>query len=110
MNTDERKCFDIIAGPGKDLLFDACKYAFTKDAKIPVDFAIVRHSDQDLLFATDFIINGIEFEDGSGYKFNLKGSCKAVLHPKDSSDEDSERYLFRSYYDCKKRSGIILFY
>ena len=48
----ERNYYNIIAGPGKDLLFDTCKYAYTKDAKIPVDFAVVK-TNQDLLFVTD---------------------------------------------------------
>jgi len=40
MNT-ERKLFEIIAGPCKDMMFDACKYAYSKTARIPIDFTVI---------------------------------------------------------------------
>ena len=35
---DTEKRFDIVAGPGKDVLIDAFKYAYTEGAKIPLSF------------------------------------------------------------------------
>ena len=36
----EKRLYDIVAGPSKAMLFDACKYAYAKTAKLPVDFTI----------------------------------------------------------------------
>ncbi|MBR2994827.1 hypothetical protein IKF32_02855 [Candidatus Saccharibacteria bacterium] len=103
----ERNYYDIIAGPGKDLLFDACKYAYTKDAKIPVDFAVVK-ADQNLIFVTDFVVNSIQYEDGSGCKFNLGGYCKANLGSEPLEGEP-KGFNFKAFYDTKKRTGFIIF-
>ena len=39
---DNKKYFNIIGGPSRDLLFDACKYACAQDgAFVPIRFKVV---------------------------------------------------------------------
>ena len=41
MNTNQKeKYYDIVNGPNKDALFDACKYACVKGANIPISFDV----------------------------------------------------------------------
>lgn len=117
MNTDkfrikERTC-DIIGGPGKDLLFDACKYAYSDTVKIEIEFMIVGGYTMPTndpgcaivpLKAKDFRIIEIGHEDGSGESFNLRGYCYAILT---SSNKDYIPCKFSSYYNAKKRKGFI---
>ena len=109
--------YDIIGGPSKDLLFDACKYAYNKSAKITVDFTVVigYSSTKDdpkcaylPMSITDVKVNALEHEDASGDKFMVRGFCKAdlTIH---NGDADYKPYKFRSYYDTKSRIGCITF-
>lgn len=114
MNTNKTEYYDIVAGPNKDALFDACKYAHSKAAKIPIDFEVVlgytlppnepgsAYIPMDI---TDISITCIEYEDNSGESFNLNGNCCA--------DPDftggSKPYRFKAYYNSKKRKGRIAF-
>ena len=42
MNTSKSvtNCFSIINGPSKSVLFDSCQYAYSKDVKVYINFAI----------------------------------------------------------------------
>ena len=108
--------YDIISGPSKATLFDACLYSYSKDAKIAVNFGISQgcsnHGDDAtklhlLLPVTNIKITGIEHEDGSGESFVIKGYChvdKDYLLRK----ENTYRYRysrFLAYYNAKNRKG-----
>ena len=108
--------YDIIDGPSKSALFDACMYVYNKDAKIAVNFTISQGYSNDTndatrlylpLPVTDIKITGIEHEDGSGESFNLKGYCnvdKDYLLRRDNIYR--YRYSrFSAYYDAKNRKG-----
>ncbi len=108
--TETTRTYDIVAGPNKDILFDACKYAYNKTAKIAVDFtiAIGYTAPKDApgcgfipMTITDITIVGVENEDGSGESFNLHGHCRANL------EGNLACYQFYAYYDSKSRKGYI---
>lgn len=114
MNTKRIKIkerhYEIVNGPNKDTLFDACKYAYSKTAKIAIDFGVVvgytmprnhpgcAYVPMDM---SDVAIRGIEHEDGSGESFNIHGICKATL----ISSNDAKFYKFKAYYNSKTRTG-----
>lgn len=111
----KRRQFEIIDGPNKDALFDACKYAYNSDSTIAIDFTVAigytmpkSHPDCACvpMSITDVRIVGIEHEDGSGESFNLEGYCKA---DPDSSGRinPTASYKFTAYYDARKRRGGI---
>ena len=111
MNT-ERKLFEITAGPCKDMMFDACKYAYSKTAQIPIDFTVIvgytRPKDTPGAASIpikigDIKIASIQHEDGSGESFNLEGFCKASIN------DDYRAYSFEAYYDTRSRKGVISF-
>ena len=108
--------YDIISGPSKATLFDACLYSYSKDAKIAVNFTISQGYSNDSndatrlyipLPVTNIKITGIEHEDGSGESFIIKGYChvdKDYLLRK----ENTYRYRysrFLAYYNAKNRKG-----
>ena len=108
--------YDIINGPSKSALFDACMYVYNKDAKIAVNFTISQGYSNDTndatklylpLPVTNINITGIEHEDGSGESFILKGYCnvdKDYLLRK----ENTYRYRysrFSAYYNTGNRKG-----
>ena len=114
------RVYDIVAGPGKDLLFDACKYAYSKNARIPVEFTVaiaytMPPSDSGcayiLMALTGIRICGVEYEDGSGESFNLHGFCRADLDSLSGSKDDAvfKPYRFEAYYNTKRREGTISF-
>ena len=108
--------YDIINGPSKSALFDACMYVYNKDAKIAVNFTISQGYSNDTndatrlylpLPVTDIKITGIEHEDGSGESFILKGYCNV---DKDYLLRRNNIYRYRysrfsAYYDAKNRKG-----
>ena len=114
----EEKYYDIVAGPNKDALFDACKYAFNKNAKISVEFDVALcytapKSHPGCAYVpmaiTDIKICGIEHEDGSGESFNLHGSCKADLDYFGGANMTYKSYRFKSWYNSRSREGHIVF-
>ena len=121
MNTkknENERSFDIVAGPNRDMLFDACKYAYSKSVRIPVDFTVAigytmpKHHPGCAyvpMFVSDIKIIGIEHEDGSGESFNLRGYCKADADSTVGSAATCKLYNFKAYYNTKSRSGHIKF-
>ena len=108
------KDYAIVNGPGKDRLFDACKYACTK-LKLNVDFKVaLDHTRVDdipswgyiPMSIKDFRITGIEHGDDSGEKFNLRGSCKADIDAI-GPEAKYKSYKFKAFYDTRYRKGII---
>ena len=120
MNTKKteakEKHYDIVAGPSKDALFDACKYACSKTAKLTVDFSVAigytmpkndPRRGHIAMAITDIKIYGIEHEDGSGESFNLHGYCKADLNSLGGNNVTYKSYRFKAYYNSKSRNGRI---
>ena len=119
MNTNSKKerLFDIVNGPNRDTLFDACKYAYSKNAKVPVGFTVAagytmpEGSPGRAYFSlrlTDLTIAGIAHENGSGESFNLHGYCRADLDSFGSTATYSS-YYFSAYYNTQTRTGTIKF-
>ena len=109
MSTTRESQFNIVDGPSRDTLFDACKYAYDKKTEIFVNFKAAKgytqHPDSPKcayipLELSGITIANISHEDGSGHKFNLSGYC----HTKEFS-----RVGFKAYYDTKRREGYIVF-
>lgn len=121
MNTkrnETERTFDIVTGPNKDTLFDVCKYACSKTAKLTVDFAVAigytmpKHHPGCAyvpMYISDIKVVGIEHEDGSGESFNLHGYCKADLNSLGGNNVTYKSYRFKAYYNSKNRKGCITF-
>ena len=117
MDTNE-KTFEIVDGPSKDAIFDACKYAYHPRSIIVLDFEVVvgytkASSDSKAAYIAmkikDLRITSIEHEDGSGESFNLAGFCKADLDPYGTSAAKWHPYKFKAYYNTRYRNGAIVF-
>lgn len=87
MSTNAEKwTFNIIGGPSRDRIFDACKYAYDND-RISIDFKIVVFETESgcdlfnpvLLHMADVVIDSIEHKNRSKSDFILGGKCKADL-------------------------------
>ena len=118
MNTEKKKYYEIVAGPNKDALFDACKYACSKTARVGIEFVIpigyTMPKDNPgcayiAMAITDVRIIGIEHEDGSGESFNLHGYCKCDLKSFGRKNVCYRPYRFKAYYNAKNRRGHIVF-
>lgn len=118
MNTKKERYYDIISGPNKDALFDACKYACSDSARLDIKFVVpigytMPVDDPGCAYVamaiTDMKIIGIEHEDGSGESFNLHGYCKCDLNSFGGKDASYELYMFKAYYNAKNRRGHIVF-
>lgn len=110
--------FDIVAGPNRDMLFDACKYAYDKMVQIPIDFIVAigytmpKHHPGCAyipMYISDIKVVSIEHENGSGESFNLRGFCKADPDSTFGNAETCTSYNFKAYYNTKNRSGCITF-
>ena len=115
MNT---RSYDVVGGPSKDTLFDACKYACSKTAKVEVNFSVAigytaPKNDPGCCYVpmsiADIRITSIEHEDGSGESFNLCGYCKADLNNFGGAAAALKHYRFKAYYNSKTRRGFISF-
>ena len=122
MNTTdlkERTTFNIEKGPNRDTLFDALKYAYSKDgARVPVSFEIASGYTMPpgepgraylRMAAKNFRITGITHEDGSGASLILTGYCDADTRVSYSQVEYKNR-RFEAYYNTKRRTGRITFF
>ena len=123
MDTDKSKnrCYNIVGGPNKDTIFDACKYAYSKSSHIDVYFSVVTgytappetpgcaHVLMDL---SDIVIAGVEHEDGTGDKLNLHGYCNVNENGFLNTTGCLARcpYKFTAYYNTRERKGTINFY
>ena len=110
--------YDIVSGPNMDLLFDACKYACNSISRVTFSFIVAKgytrpKNDPGCAYiplpVKDFQLLGIEHEDGSEYKFNLHGNCRAALNSSSPKVTIWKPYRFKAYYDTKNRTGIIAF-
>ena len=104
MNTNG---YAIEDGPNKDRLFDSLKYVCDSE-KITVNFTVVvgytMPPDDPRAAAVrkeiEATISSLEYEDGSGDKFNLTGYCTGTVE---------RGSAFKAFYDSKRRKGHILF-
>ena len=117
MSTGRR--YDIVGGPSKDTIFDACKYAYSKTAKVEVNFSVAisytaPKGDPECAYIpmsiTDVRIVSIEHESGSGEHFNLGGYCKADLNNYGGVYATYKTYRFEAFYNSKTRTGTIGFF
>lgn len=110
MNTNQKeKYYNIVNGPNKDALFDACKYACVKGANIPISFDVAAGYTMPkghpgcayvIMPTSDFKITGIDHEDGSGESFNIRGYA----------NKEGIHFHFKGYYNTKRREGTISFF
>lgn len=110
MNTKQfevkSRSYDIVGGPNRDLLFDACKYTHNRGVNLPVAFSVT--IDSFILMAIKNIrINGIKHEDGSGESFNLHGYCEADVNYRGGRTPAYKSYRFKAWYNSKSRKGHI---
>ena len=104
--------YKIIGGPSIDRVWDAAKYCRSKKDKINIEFHIAAADTSDnpdaedvvLLPADDFIIEGVQKENGSYYCAMINGRCEANL---ETTDPDAEKYpcRFVAYYNAYNRDG-----
>ncbi len=113
----KEKTYEIVNGPNKDTIFDACKYAYSLKTRIPLEFEVALGytappSDSGAAYIPakikDLRISGIQHEDGSGESLNLLGYCQADLTPHRQTAVWSW-YRFKAYYNTKRRTGHIVF-
>lgn len=113
-NSEVSKNYDIVGGPGRDRLFDSCKYAWDVYNKIVLHFQVVEFYTPSLvsdspnykpLEITNTRIFNIEHKDTSGLNFNLKGRCLARL----PGDSVPLQYKFTASYNTSNRTGVISF-
>lgn len=99
-------------------MFDSCQYAYSKDVKVHINFAIPQgyssHSNDAIklylpMQITDIVITGIQHEDGSGESFNLEGYCKVDIdyHIRNDGVCRYQYRRFTAYYNSKSRKGTI---
>lgn len=105
----------IFGGPNRDTLFDACKYAYDKDAVIPIFFAVAESYTAPLngpicaytaLEMDVTSICGISHEDGSGVRLIVDGYCIAKFS---NSLNGRTTCSFKAYYNARTRDGHISF-
>ena len=107
--------YNIVAGPSRDRLLDAFKYARDNTSNVPISFVSVLRKITDTqvvqMHAEKFRISCIEHDDGSGNSFNLKGTCYAsFVEPTLSSIKPKTNpYKFVAYYNTATRKGVIKF-
>lgn len=115
MDTNKGKYYNIVRGPGRDTLFDACKYTYDRRSFVAVDFevALVPPFRPGGAFVAMKIknlhINGIEHDGNGGVAFMLKGTCKADLNPHTSTAPEWCNYRFEAYYNTERKTGHIVF-
>lgn len=108
MNTREREAecrYEIVSGPNKDRLFDACKYAYKRSAKVTVEFGVVQYPTESPVDVCNIVISGLMHEDGSGESFCINGYCKSFLDRQTGASD----YRFEAFYNTKTRKGWITF-
>lgn len=111
--------YDIIGGPSKDALFDACKYAYCKNSSVQVKFSVAMGYTMPAndpgsayvpLALKDVRIRAIEHEDSSGDKFILQGYCEADLgYFGFGEPKNFKPYRFKAFYNARRRIGWITF-
>lgn len=107
--------YRIFNGPSRDTLFDACKYAYDKNAVIPIFFGVAEGytaslSDPTCAYTTLDMsaakICKISHEDGSGVSFIIRGYCTVKFS---NGRNEMKPCSFKAYYNARTREGYISF-
>lgn len=122
MNTrteNGKKTFEITDGPSRDALFDACKYAFSENAKVNIEPKVVVESMRPLgpgcgcmrvmMQIKNVVVAGIWHLEESDEKFIFCGRCLADLKAVSSKNAVYQRYDYVANYNVKTRKGTISF-
>ena len=107
MNTTKE--YVILDGPSRETITDAFKYSYEKYSRVGIGLKVALktmggHSDPFMIRLKEVCIVTIEHEDGSGYNFNMAGSCRAKLE-----DKTCKAYCFTAFYNSQTRKGSIIF-
>lgn len=96
-----KKIFDIINGPDKGLLFNACRYAYDDKVYVNIKFAVILRNtlEPELMDLQNIKIVGIKYTNNCGEHLCIDGKCTVT----------GENYNFNAFYDTKKRRGVIKF-
>lgn len=106
----------IIAGPNRDRLVDAFKYAYDAHSNVAVDFVVPvgytgpiddPRSAYIAMAVKRIAITMLEHEDGSGHSFNLKGFITTDPYALNLSYAEYKTYKFTAYYNTKSRTGTM---
>ena len=106
----------IEKGPSKDRLFDAMKFTYDQDVDIPIQFYVVvgysapvDHPGCMVFYAgiKNLRITSLEYEDGSGDSFNIRGFCDTNADTRTNSTY--EHCKFKAYYNTVTRKGSMEF-
>lgn len=113
------RTYKIVGGPNRDRLFDAIKYAYDADVKVPLNFQVFYGTTMPtwhpgcaniLLQLKDIRVCSIQHESGSGYSFNIEGYLKTRLdNPCEIFETEMKEYKFTAYYNADTREGTISF-
>ena len=107
--------FDILNGPSRGQIFDACQYGCDKNSHINLDFSVMEgYSDSPsnpgaltfLFKIEDLAVTGIKHEDESGHNFIIEGFCKIDLSHRKWG---MTRNHFKAFYNTKTRTGKMEF-
>ncbi len=119
MDTNNKNMWKIVNGPNRDRLFDAVKYAYDEDVKVPLNFQVVYGTTMSVthpgcaniyLRLKDVKVISIQHECGSGYSFNIEGYLKTRLdNPCEILETEMNDYKFTAYYDADVREGFMSF-
>ena len=115
--------FDIVDGPNRDFLFDACKYVNKKNVSLMVDLTIAdgyKKSENGSktyipLKVDDIKVTGItrKEDENKAPIFNdeliLHGICRADLSGRGEGKEFFKAYHFEACYNTKTRKGSVYF-
>lgn len=127
------KSFSVESGPNRNDLVNAFLYAYDPAANIPITFMVAKGYTMPIgdpgcayeaLEMRVKHITELQHEDGSGYSFNIKGSCSVALgatHFENRYDTkehmtvvsrrtDMVQAEFEAYYNARSRKGKITFF
>ncbi|MBR3228791.1 hypothetical protein IKF67_00975 [Candidatus Saccharibacteria bacterium] len=112
----EGNLYNIVDGPDRDALFDACKYAYDYCSFISVEFKVAiglpprLGGSYEAMKIKDIRISRVGHENGSDVGLNLEGTCKADLNPHSPVAPEWRNYKFKAYYNAKRKTGFISFF
>ena len=115
MSVKNKKATYIIEdGPCRELLFDALKYSYDKNVKMPVRFYIAKQNNDsgspEYYKAKNTRINGIDHEDGFGHSFIVRGYLEICFGESICNDiikDDYTHCQFVACYSTQTRRGRI---
>ncbi len=115
--SDQAMGFDIVNGPNKHVLFDACKYAYDKSAHVKARFVVALAYTNSEIGRGAYVpmeirntkVYSIQHEDGSGESFNIEGWCEAKIPTVGCGEVVFKDYRVHGCYNTKTRKGFLYF-